>query len=151
MAVAAGKDYAVARKVTWLFETGAGDATALVTRRHVFVFPHKTIDAHSSSTFLIDGRPPAQAILELLADPATTPEILDGQMTRWASQTVGPIFENFETFKRIRIFTGFFRRSVVFSKKEKGFEFGALGFRPKKEEMQAFLDLLKDYPALEIR
>lgn len=155
MAVAPGRDFAVARKTAWLFDTGVGDATALMTRQHVFIFPHNALGGAgrtvSETTYTIGGRRPADAILELLANPATTPETLDQQMLQWSSQVVGPIVERMDDIKRVRVFTGFIRRSVVLSKKDKGYDLSPTSFRPKKDELPAFLELLKGRPGVEVK
>jgi hypothetical protein len=155
MAVTAGRDYAVARKTTWLFDSGIGDATGVITRQHVFIFPHNAIGGQgrrvSESTYTIGGRSPAVAIMELLADPATTPESLDDKLIEWSGQVSGPIVEHLSAFPRVRIFKGFIRRSVALSKKEKGMDFGATSIRPKKDELPAFLEFFKDHPQLEIK
>ena len=155
MTVTAGKDYAVARKTTWVFETGVGDATGVITRQYVFIFPHKAIGGSgrklSESTYSIGGRKPAEAIAELLADPATTPETLDDKLVDWSGQVKGPIVERLSAFPRVRIFKGFIRRSVALSKKAKGVDFGATSIRPKKDELPAFLEFFKDHPQLEIK
>ncbi|MCC7508113.1 MAG: hypothetical protein IT464_01900 [Planctomycetes bacterium] len=155
MAVQPGKDYAAARKTTWVFQSGVGDATALITRHSLFIFPHSAIGGTgrtvTETDYKIGGRKPVEAIMALLADSATTPEQLEEQMRKWSAQVSGPIVEHMSDFKRVRIFTGFIRRSVVLSKKEKGFEMGATSIRPSKEELPAFLEFFKDYPALEIK
>lgn len=155
MAVTAGKDYAVARKTTWVFETGVGDATGVITRQYVFIFPHNAIGGSgrsvSESTYTIGGRKPAEAIADLLANPDTTPETLDDKLIEWSGQVTGPIVERLSAFPRVRIFTGFIRRSVALSKKEKGMDFSATSIRPKKDELPAFLEFFKDHPQVEIK
>ncbi|MBZ0137275.1 MAG: hypothetical protein K8I27_12990 [Planctomycetes bacterium] len=155
MAVSPGKDYAVANKTTWVFATGVGDATGVITRQYLFIFPHNAIGGSGSrvseSTYTIGGRKPAEAIADLLANPATTPETLDDRLVEWSAQVTGPIMERLSAFPRVRIFKGFIRRSVVLSKKESGMDFGATSIRPKKEELPAFLEFFKDHEHLEIK
>ena len=155
MPVNAGSDYAVIAKATWFFESGIGDCTALFTRPYLFIFPHNAMAATSrkvtDTEYSIGGRKPSVAIMELLADPATTPESMVETLQKWSTQITGPIMERMEEYKRIRIFTGFIRRSVAISKKEKGMDFGATGLRPKKEELPAFLEFFKEHPHVEIK
>ena len=155
MAVTAGTDYAVARKTTWVFDTGVGDATGIVTRQYLFIFPHNAIGGSgrkiSESTYTIGGRKPAEAIADLLAKPDMTSESLDDTLIEWSGQVTGPIVERMSGFPRVRIFKGFIRRSVVLSKKESGMDFGATSIRPKKEELPAFLEFFKDHEHLEIK
>ena len=155
MAVSPGHDYAIARKTTWVFDTGVGKATAIVTPETLFIFPHAAIGGSGRTTtdtkYTIAGKHPLQAIQELLADPESTRESIDAQMQKWSSEVKGPIVEPLSEFKRMRIFTGWIRRSVVFSKKEKGFGFGATSVLPKKDELQNWIDIFKDFPNLEMK
>lgn len=155
MPVKAGPDYAIIAKATWFFESGIGDCTALFTRPFLFIFPHNAMAATSSkitdTEYSIGGRKPSVAIKELLADPATTPESMIETLQKWSTQISGPIMEPMEVFKRVRIFTGFIRRSVVVSKKDKGMDMGATGMRPTKEELPAFLEFFKEHPRVEIK
>lgn len=154
MAVTPGKDYALAKKTTWTFETGIGDATGILTPYSLCIFPHSTMAADSrkitDTDFTIGGKNPAVAIQELVDNPDTSPESLDEQLEKWSKQVEGPINEPMEKFKRVRIFTGFFRRSVVFSVKEKGMEFGATMIRPKKNEMPQFVEFVKALPDIKL-
>lgn len=155
MGVVIGKDFAVAAKTTWVFDSGVGDATAVITRGLVCIFPHSAIGGSgrtvTETDYRIGGKHPREAIMGLLADPSTTAESLDAQLRTWSAQVSGPILDDMAIYKRVRIFTGFFRRSVVLSKKESGFEFGATGIRPTKAELGAFLEFFKDHPALELK
>ncbi|MCZ7606425.1 MAG: hypothetical protein M5U25_10190 [Planctomycetota bacterium] len=155
MAVSAGTDYAIISKATWFFESGIGDCTAVFTRPFLFIFPHKTMSATSrtftDTEYTIGGQKPSVAILALLRDPATTADSMVEQLLSWSSQAAGPIVERMEEFKRVRIFRGFIRRSVVVSKKEKGMDMGATGMRPTKEELPAFPEFFKDHPHLELK
>lgn len=154
MAVTAGKDYAVARKTTWVFETGVGDSTGVLTRQYLFIFPHNAIGGAgrkvSESTYTIGGRKPAEAIFDLLANPETTPETLDDKLVEWCGQVTGPIMERMSAFPRVRIFTGFIRRSIALSKKEKGMDFGATSIRPSKDELPAFLEFFDTQPGVTV-
>jgi hypothetical protein len=154
MTVQAGRDYAVAAKTTWVFETGVANGTALITRGHLFIYPHSTMSASGAeSPCSIDGRHPREAIMGLLGAPGTTAESLDAQMLKWCRQVKGPVAEPLATYKRVRVFQGFIRRSVVLSKKESGFEVGATGFRPSKAEIPAFIELFQSGigPVLELK
>ncbi len=46
-------------------------------------------------------------------------------------------------YPRIRIFAGWFRRSVVFTKKADGYDWKPEGIRPTKAELPAFIELLR--------
>ena len=155
MGVEAGKDYAIAKKTTWVFETGVGDSTGILTRQYLFIFPHNAIGGAGRTVretdYTIGGKRPSEAILALLADPATTPESLDDRLVEWSAQVKGPIVERMSAFPRVRIFQGFIRRSVVLSKKESGMDFGATSIRPKKDELPAFVEFFKDHPHLELK
>ncbi|MBX3459673.1 MAG: hypothetical protein KF696_06855 [Planctomycetes bacterium] len=151
MAIQPGKDFAVAAKVSIALENlGVGNCTVVATRTALYLFPHDTI-GETERQYSIGGRKPGDVIAELLADPATTAERLEQQLAAWAAQETGPQVKPLAGFKRMRIFTGFIRRSVVFSTKETGYEFGALGFRPGKAELAAFLEFFKDFPGLEVK
>ncbi|MHC4841103.1 MAG: hypothetical protein ACYTDT_09140 [Planctomycetota bacterium] len=151
MAVSPGHDFAMVRKTTWVFSSGVADATAIVTPEHLFIFPHKAIGNRGDTTYTIGGQHPLQAIDALVSDVETTRESLDEKMLKWSSEVEGPIVEPMTDFKRVRIFTGWIRRSVVFSKKDKGFEFAATSVRPSKAELQHWVDIFKDHPGLEMK
>jgi hypothetical protein len=155
MAVEAGKDFALAKKTTWMFESGVGPATAVVTPTYLFIFPHRAISGRgmttTRTTYDIGGMHPADAIMQLLADPSTTLDSMEEQLLKWGGDTGGPIVERLDDFKRFRIFTGFIRRNVLFSKKEKGYDIRPTGVRPAKDELQAWVDMLKDRPGVELK
>jgi hypothetical protein len=84
-------------------------------------------------------------------DPATSADALDQQLGEWAKQVDGPIVQDLAEIKRIRIFQGWFRRSVVLTKKESGYDLKPMSLRPTKEELPAFVELLKDRPGTELK
>jgi len=98
----------------------------------------------------IGERPPLQAIEALLADPQTTPEALDATLTRWCSEVDGPIREDMAAVRRIRLFTGWFRRGVAFSEKASGYDIRPKAVRPSKQELPGFVALLRGHPGLEM-
>lgn len=156
MALTAGKDYALARRTTWWFKTGPGRGTAVLTRNALYVFPEKTLSSTSATSrtntvFTIDGKPPVEAIEALIARPEVSPEAADAAFRKWASEVEVPVVQELATVRRIRIFTGWFRRSVVFSEKESGFDARPKAVRPSKDELQAFVDLLAGRPGLEMK
>ncbi|MCF6228705.1 MAG: hypothetical protein L3J82_08625 [Planctomycetes bacterium] len=155
MAVSAGHDYAIARKTTWTFESGIGKGTAVVTPKTLFIFPHLTIGGtsrtQSSTEFTIGGQHPMAAIEEMLSNPEATRESIEEILQKWSSEVEGPVVESLSVFKRVKIFTGWLRRSIVLSKKEKGFEFGATAIIPKKDELQNWIDIFKDFPNITIK
>lgn len=154
MAVEAGKDYAMARKTTWTFESGIGDATAVLNKYSLCIFPHSTMAADSrkitDTNFTIGGKHPFEAINALVNDPDVSVEAMDEQLEKWSKQVEGPINDPIEKYKRVRIFTGFFRRSVVFSTKEKGMEFGATMVRPRKDELPHWIEFVKTLPDIQL-
>ena len=156
MAVRLGVDYALARKTTWWFSEGIGPGTAVLTRRALYVFPHRLLAGASATSrtkvvFTIGGRSPEDAIANLLTSPELTADALDQQLHAWATQTRGPIVEDLARVRRIRIFQGWFRRSVVLSEKESGYDARPKGVRPSKEELPAFVALLQGRPGLELK
>ncbi|MCA9678011.1 MAG: hypothetical protein H6709_20685 [Kofleriaceae bacterium] len=156
MGVTAGTDYAIARKTTWIFPgAGIGPATAVLTRRTLFLFPHRAFSGHgnvrSRTTFTIGGQSPVVAIEALLAAPDTTPDGLEAQLRRWAADVQGPVVEDLQAYLRVRVFTGWLRRSVAFSKKASGYDLRPESVRPTKLELPAFLTLLSDRPGVEIK
>jgi len=155
MAVSPGKDYAIIRKCDWFFETGMGSCTALFTRPYLFVFPHDAFK-HTGRTmhetkYSIQGRHPADAISDLVADPETTPESMVDALQKWSSEVKGPIVDPMEDYKRVKLFTGFIRRSVVLSKKDSGYDISPVGLRPKKEELPALVDFFREHPGAIIK
>lgn len=155
MAVVEGTDYAVARKTTWWFSTGPGPATGVLTRAALYLFPHRAIGGRGTTTirttYTIGGKPPLMAIQSLLVDPQTTPQSLDGQLGEWCAQVEGPIREDLSLVKRVRIFRGWLRRSVVFSEKESGYDLRPKSVRPTKQELPAFVAMLRDRPGVELK
>lgn len=146
MAIEVGKDYAYARKVTWVFgDLGVGKAFVVLTREQVVIFPYDTVggsgNTMTSSTTTIGGRPPAEVIEELLVAPSTSAESLNAQLTTWCGQISGALRHSLDAYKRIKLRAGWFNRGVRMSQKEKGFDSGfgtAIAFRPTKEEMEGF-------------
>ena len=153
MTVESGKDYALAPKVSWLFETGVGKAFGLVTKEKFFLFPYETIGGAGSKVtttkFSVGGQFPLDAVTELLADPTTTVDSLHTTIEKWVSDVgPGPEIHLMSDFKRIKLRNGFFNRNVAFSVKESGFLGGVIAMRPKKAEMPAFYSLLEGDPRL---
>ena len=155
MAVVSGTDYAMAPKVSWLFETGVGKAFGLVTKEKFFLFPYETIGGAGSSVtttkFSIAGKSPLEAVNQLLADESTTVESLQTALEKWANDVgKGPQIHLMSEFKRIKLRNGFFNRNVAFSVKEKGIGImgGVIAMRPKKAEMDAFYSLFEGDPRL---
>lgn len=156
MPVTLGVDYAAVRRTSWWFPAGMGKATAIMTRQTLYLFPVKLLSSTTTTSrtnllFTIGGRPPEEAIAGLVADPATTPEVLEQELSRWAREVEGPIAVEMSQYKRIRIWTGFVRRSVAFSKKESGYDIKPEAVRPTKEEMPAFVSMLRDRPGVQIK
>ena len=156
MAVQAGRDYGLAYQIrTALRGAGPSRAVALVTRRAVFILPWVSIGGSGSTmirtTQTLGGLPPGDAVRQLLGDPSMTVERLEAEVGRWTSELQGGFAKPLDTFKRIKIRTGFFTRSVIFSSKASGYEAGmplgnAVGFRPAKEEIGAFDALFNGDP-----
>jgi hypothetical protein len=153
--VVSGKDFAVVQSTVWMFPQGIGRATAILTRRALYMFPQRafytTGVTRTKTTFTIGDRPPGVAIGELVANPAMTPDQLDHQLGEWARQIQGPIVLELAAVKRIRIFNGWLRRGVAFSEKETGYDVRPKAVRPTKQEMPAFIELLRDRPGVELK
>jgi hypothetical protein len=153
--VTSGKDFALVARTTWFFSTGIGRASAALTPRALYLFPEHTFAAgattRTKTDFTIGGRRPYDAISGLVATPATSADALDQQLGEWAKQVDGPIVQDLAEIKRIRIFQGWFRRSVVLTKKESGYDLKPMSLRPTKEELPAFVELLKDRPGTELK
>jgi hypothetical protein len=163
MAVVAGRDYAFIRKCTVIFDKGLGDGTTVFTPARLVSLPiafttyspdkkQGEKDGPTTSDLKIDGKPPQDAVLELLENPETTPEILDTKLSEWATAKRGAMVRDMSEFPRMRIYTGFLRRGVALAETEKGLAIGkAISFRPRKDELPALLELFKDSPALEVK
>ncbi|HEY1816625.1 MAG TPA: hypothetical protein VGG74_29965 [Kofleriaceae bacterium] len=153
--VASGKDFALVQSTVWVFPQGIGRATAILTRRALYMFPQRafttTANTRVKTTFTIGDRPPYVAINELVAKPGITADQLDQQLGEWARQIEGPIVLELAAVKRIRIFNGWLRRGVAFSEKETGYDMRPKAVRPTKQEMPAFIELLKDRPGVELK
>ena len=153
--VTSGKDFALVAQTRWFFSTGFGRASAALTRRALYLFPEHTFAAgattRTKTDFTIGGGRPYDAIRALVANPATTGESLDPQLAEWARQVEGPIVVDLAAIKRIRIFRGWFRRSVVFSEKASGYDIRPKSLRPTPDELPAFVEMLKDRPGTELK
>ncbi|HEY3805861.1 MAG TPA: hypothetical protein VGL61_24805 [Kofleriaceae bacterium] len=153
--VVSGKDFALVQSTVWMFPQGIGRATAILTRRALYMFPQRafytTGTTRTKTTFTIGDRPPYVAIGELVANPGITADQLDQQLGEWARQIEGPIVLELAAVKRIRIFNGWLRRGVAFSEKETGYDMRPKAVRPTKQEMPAFIELLKDRPGVELK
>ncbi len=131
-----GADYALARKTTWIFAGGGVDfRTVVVTRTAVYAFP----------------RAEAEALEALLAGPATIAKKLDAELVRRAEAVDIRVAEPLSSFRRILVYRGWFRRSVVLSKKAKGFDARPASIHPTKDEMPAFVELLRELPQVELK
>jgi hypothetical protein len=145
-----GTDYAVARVITWVFPIGPAKGFALVTRSRLLMFPYRLIVGRS--TIAIGGRDALTVLDESIARGADLESAIDD----WTMHLQGPLVKPLAVFRRIRIFSGFFRRSVVFSEKAEGFDRGgpggtALGFRPTKPELAVFSQFFAGDPRLDAR
>lgn len=156
MAVQLGRDYGFAYQIrTALPGAGPSRAVALVTRRYLLILPWVSISGGGitivRTTQTVGGLPPGDAIRQLLNDPSMTVDRLEAEIGRWCSEIQGGLAKPIDVFKRIKIRTGFFTRSVMFSEKASGFDAGlpmgtAVGFRPSKEEIPAFEALFTGDP-----
>ena len=98
----------------------------------------------------VDGIQPLEAVSALLDAQDTTVETMNQTMNRWLEQVPdGPICHDFSSIESIRIWTGWFRRSIGFKLKEKSKTGKNLGFRPNKEEIAGFVSLLEGHPLVE--
>lgn len=131
-----GADYALARKTTWIFAGGGVDfRTVVATRTAVYAFP----------------RTEAEAIEALLAAPETTAKKLDAELVRRSEAADIRVVEPLAVFRRILVYRGWFRRSVVLSKKATGFDARPASIHPTKAEMPAFVTLLQALPQVELK
>lgn len=153
--VTSGKDYALVARTVWFFSSGIGRASAVLTQRALYLFPEHTFAAgattRTKTDFTIGGRRPYDAISALVASPETSADALEQQLGEWACQVEGPIALQLAGVKRIRIFNGWFRRGVAFSEKESGYDLRPKSLRPTKQEMPAFIEMLKDRPGTELK
>jgi len=160
MAVTAGADYALCSKFTWPFENGLGNGLAVVTRHGFYAIPYDVMNHQSKAgkNYWVDtkatigGKHPVEALRLFLDHPDTDVVKVNMQMTEWCQASNGGDIVPMHEFKRMRIFTGFIRRSVVLSKKDSGLIHGpssVRSVRPKKDELQAWVDFFKDDPRLE--
>lgn len=132
----AGADYAFAHKTTWVFaDAGVDFRTVVITRTTVYAFP----------------REHAAALAELLTAPPTTAKKLDAELARRGADTDIPVAMPLAGFRRIIVYRGWFRRSVVLSKKAKGFDARPASINPTKVEMPAFVELLQALPQVELK
>ncbi|MFZ5628860.1 MAG: hypothetical protein ACOY5B_07000 [Spirochaetota bacterium] len=140
MALVAGKDYALAKKVTWVFqELGPADAVAVATEKALYVIPTRGIE----ESFNIGGVHPLQAIESMLGNPASDHATMNQLLEKWATELKG-IVKPMSDVKRIKIKTSFFTRMVGYSEKDTGFDSGfgtAVVLRPRKDEMAGFISL----------
>lgn len=157
MPVIAGKDYAFSPHLrTVLKGAGPSSACALVTRRALYFIPYVSISGGGvtivRTTVTIGGKPPAEYVAQLLADPQTTPESLDAAMAGQCSGIQGALVRPLERFRRIKIRTGFFSRGIRLSERAEGLWGNPLvekfGWRPGKEEPAAFSAFFAGDPRL---
>lgn len=151
-----GFDYALAYQIRVpLPGAGPSRAVGIVTRRNLYMLPWVSISGGGTTivrtTQTVGGLPPGDAIRQLVSDPSATPDTVDQWLAKWCSEMQGAFVKPIAAFKRIKIRTGFFTRSVVFSEKESGFDAGgpmgtAVGFRPTKEEIPLFDQLFANDP-----
>ena len=138
MAVESGVDYALAPKITWIFETGVGNAFAIVVRGNLFVFPYNTTAGAgrkvTTTTVTIEGIAPVMAIQSLVGDPSTTPDSLLAKLNKWCQDIgKGPIIHDLDAVTEVKLRNGFFTRMVGFKlAKER------IAFRPNKAQIEAF-------------
>lgn len=153
--VTSGKDYALVQRTVWIFASGIGRASGVLTRRALYLFPEHTftsgVTTRTKTDFTIGGRRPYDAISAMVANPETTADSLDQQLAGWAKQVEGPIVEDLARVKRVRVFNGWLRRGVAFSEKDSGYDLKPKSVRPTKLEMPAFIEMLKDRPGTELK
>ncbi len=139
MAIGAGTDYAIARSTLWVFApTNIASVTAVLTRSALYLFPR-------------DGVPGIAAIDAMLAAPEMNAQALDGQLAAWRENSRGAAMEPLAKYHRVRIFTGWLRRSVAFSTQDTGYDLRASSIKPSKLELPAFVELLRGHPRLELK
>ena len=147
MALQLGVDYAFAKKISFLFETGVGNAFVVMTPKTLYMFPYDTTGGGgrtiTTTTTTIGDQHPLLAIEALLADPETTPEHLAATITRWCEQVSGPKVHELSEFGRIKLRDGFFTRGVVLNPEGANLiGMSNIAFRPTKQEMVAFHAIL---------
>ena len=113
MAVESGVDYALAPKITWIFETGVGNAFAIVVRGKLFVFPYNTTAGAgrkvTTTTVTVEGIAPVMAIQSLVGDPSTTPDSLLAKLEKWCQDIgKGPIIHDLDAVTEVKLRNGFF-------------------------------------------
>lgn len=118
-------------------------------------FPHRAVGGQgmtrTRTTFTIDGKPPVEAIMDLLTDPATTPEALDRQLSHWCADVEGPIRKDLASFKRVRISRGGSAAELPSAPRKKDYDFRAQGVRVSKEELPGFIEMRSLQPGLEMK
>ncbi|RME24403.1 MAG: hypothetical protein D6806_09630 [Deltaproteobacteria bacterium] len=150
MAVTAGKDYAYARRVSWVFERGVGKALAVATPNNLFVIPYNVVGGSgltiTRTEASIGGFHPTKAVEQLLSDQSTTIAELERALAKWCGEITGSIVTPMSEFKRIVIRTGWFSRGVYLSKKTEGrvHRPGTMVvLRVGKEELSSWQDLFQ--------
>lgn len=157
MAVVAGRDYAFSPHLrTVLKGAGPTRACALVTRRALYIMPYVSISGGGTTivrtTVTVDGMEPAVYVGRLLSDPQMTPDQLDAVMAGHCQRVTGAVARPLDAFKRIKIRSGFFGRTVRLTVRPDGVWGNPLtdsfGWRPGKEDLPAFTALFTGDPRL---
>ena len=149
--IVAGEQYAYAKSFSWVFDGGVGKAFAVLTPNTLFLFPYKTT-VHSGSNagrtvHKIQGQDPTEIIEAILKDDEMTPEILEEKI-RGLDQLHEPaVYWPNHNIKRFKIWTGWIRRGLAFSLRERGggggFDGTLVSIRPSKDEIKNWVSLLK--------
>lgn len=156
--IIAGDNYAYANKITVLCKNGCGTGLAVLTPEVLFLLA-STVQKHTTekrknyletTTTTIGGKHPTEMIEGLLNDDDMTLEILHEKFRQFRTEIEDTIYWPNESIKRFKIWTGWFRRGLVFSQAEKGMG-GVLSgtmvsIRPSKEEIKHWAALLKGDP-----
>ena len=157
MVVTAGKDYAFSPHLrTVLKGAGPSRACALVTRHALYFIPYVSISGGgvtiTRTTVTIGGMEPAAYVARLLADPQMTPEALDAAVGGQCAGIAGALARPLDRFRRIKLRSGFFSRSVVLTERPEGLWGNPLvetfGWRPGKEDLAAFTAFFAGDPRL---
>jgi hypothetical protein len=157
MAVTSGKDFAFSPQLlVSLRGLGPTRGCAVVTRRALYIVPFVSISGGGTTikrtTLTIGGKPPAQYVAGLLADPQMTPEQLDAELGRQCGEIEGAITFAMDGVKRIKIRAGWFGRAVRFSARADGLWGNPFtenfGWRPAKPDVSAFSALFAGDPRL---
>ena len=157
MAVTSGKDFAFSPQILMpLRGLGPTRSCAVATRRALYIMPFVSVSGSGTTmkrtTLAIDGKPAAQYVAGLLADPKMTPEQLDAELGRQCGLTEGAIEFSMDVVQRIKIRTGWFGRAVRFSARPDGVWGNPFtenfGFRPGKSDVAAFSALFAGDPRL---